>query len=95
MTSLLHTLENRCLISLSTQKVTTANLHSLIGEFLYTQPKHVMLILAKERQKTDAARFTLAHEKNNITDILIQRVLHHLNDLLYETIETYYFQTRC
>ncbi|WP_238586005.1 histidine kinase [Legionella nautarum] len=94
MMSLLHTLENQCLMFLSTQKVTTENLHSLIGEFLYTQPKHVMLILVKEVLKTDAVSFTLAHEKNNNPDFLIQRVTLHLNHLLYETIKTYYFQSK-
>lgn len=95
MIPLLHTLENQCLIYLSMHKVTAENLHSLIGEFLYTQPKHVLLILAKEVQKTDAVSFTLAYEKNNNPDILIQRVIHHLNALLYETIKTYYFKNKC
>ena len=95
MIPFLHTLENQCLIYLSTQKVTTENLHSLIGEFLYTQPKHLMLILSKEVQKTDAVSFTLAHETNNNPDILIHRMIHQLNDLLYETIKTHYLQTKC
>ncbi|HAU3504146.1 TPA: histidine kinase [Legionella pneumophila] len=94
MIPLVHTLENQCLIYLSTQKVTAENLHSLIGEFLCTQPKHLMLILSKEVQKTDAVSFTLAHDENNNPDTLIHRIIHHLNDLLYETIITHYFPTK-
>ncbi|HAU0368101.1 TPA: histidine kinase [Legionella pneumophila] len=92
---LFHTLERECLIYLSKKEVTPEQLRPLINEFLSTQPEHLLLILAKEEQTTDAVSDVIAHQYNDTRDILIHRVIQHLNDLLYETIKTYYFQYKC
>jgi biopolymer transport protein ExbD len=92
---LFYTLERECLIYLSKKEVTLEQLRPLINEFLSTQPEHLLLILAKEEQTTDAVSDVIAHQYNNTPDILIRRVIHHLNDLLYETIKPYYFQNKC
>lgn len=90
-----HTLKRECLIYLSRKEVTQELLRPLINEFLSTQPKHLLLILAKEEQTTDAVSGVIAHQLTDTHDILMHRVIHHLNDLLYETIKPYYFQNKC
>ncbi|HAU1025090.1 MULTISPECIES: histidine kinase [Legionella] len=92
---LFHTLERECLIYLSKKEVTQELLRPLINEFLSTQPEHLLLILAKEEQTTEAVSDVIAHQFTDTHDILIHRVIHHLNDLLYETIKPYYFQNKC
>lgn len=87
---LFHTLERECLIYLSKKEVTQELIRPLINEFLSTQPEHLLLILAKEEQTTDAISEVIAHQYPNTPDILIHRVIQHLNDLLYETIKPYY-----
>ena len=37
-------------------------LHPLINEFLSTQPEHLLLILAKLEQTTDAVSDVIAHQ---------------------------------
>ncbi|HAT9712928.1 TPA: histidine kinase [Legionella pneumophila subsp. pneumophila] len=92
---LFHALERECLIYLSKKEATLELLRPLINEFLSTQPEHLLLILAKVEQTTDAVSDLIAHQFNDTQDILIHRVIQHLNDLLYETIKTYYFQNKC
>lgn len=92
---LFHALERECLIYLSPKEVTLEQLRPLINEFLSTQPEHLLLILAKEEQEIDAISDVIAHQFNDTHDILIHRVIHRLNDLLYETIKPYYFQNKC
>ncbi|BCA97322.1 hypothetical protein TUM19329_36830 (plasmid) [Legionella antarctica] len=58
---LFHTLERECLIYLSKKEVTLEQLRPLIKEFLSTQPEHLLLILAKEEQTTDAISEVIAH----------------------------------
>ncbi|MCA0402221.1 MAG: histidine kinase [Proteobacteria bacterium] len=94
VTILLNTLERECLIFLSTRIVTQENLQGLIYEFLYTQPEHLLLILAKEVQHDDAISTILAQSKPHQSNILIERVIGHLNDILFQIIKTYYFQTK-
>lgn len=66
-TILFNTLERECLIFLSTRIVTQENLQGLIYEFLYTQPEHLLLILAKEVQHDDAiSRFWLNQNPINL-----------------------------
>lgn len=92
---LFHALERECLIYLSKKEATLELLRPLINEFLSTQPEHLLLILTKEEQTTDAVSDVIAHQLTDTQDILIHRVIHHLNDLLYETIKPYYFQNKC
>ncbi|KTD82556.1 hypothetical protein [Legionella waltersii] len=92
---LFQALELECLIYLSGKEVTLEQLRPLINEFLSTQPEHLLLILAKEEQTIDAVSGVIAHQYNNTHDMLIHRVMHHLNDLLYETVKAYYFQNKC
>ncbi|KTD82427.1 hypothetical protein Lwal_0904 [Legionella waltersii] len=83
---LFQALEHECLIYLSGKEVTQELLRPLINEFLSTQLEHLLLILAKEEQTTNAVSDVIAHQFTDTHDILIHRVIHHLNDLLYETI---------
>jgi hypothetical protein len=92
---LFQALERECFIYLSQKGVTQELLRPLINEFLSTQPEHLLLILTKEEQTTDAVSDVIAHQFNDTQDVLIHRVIHHLNDLLYETIKPYYFQSKC
>jgi hypothetical protein len=92
---LFHALERECLIYLSRKEVTQELLRPLINEFLSTQPALILLIRAKEEQTTDAVSDVIAHQFTDTHDILMHRVIHHLNDLLYETIKPYYFQNKC
>ena len=68
---LFHTLERECLIYLSKKEVTLEQLRPLINEFLSTQPEHLLLILAKEEQTTDAVSEVIAHQYNDTRDILV------------------------
>ncbi len=62
---LFHTLERECLIYLSKKEATLELLRPLINEFLSTQPEHLLLILAKEEQTTDAVSQVIAHQYTN------------------------------
>ena len=44
------------------KKMTLEQLRPLINEFLSTQPEHLLLILAKEEQTTDAVSEVIAHQ---------------------------------
>ncbi|AWN75996.1 histidine kinase (plasmid) [Legionella anisa] len=88
-------IKNECLLFLSSQTVTAENLPLLIGEFLHTQPEHILLILAKNAQFNDAISSTLAHSKPYKSDVLMDRAISYLTDIFYKTIKVYYFQTKC
>lgn len=59
---LFHTLERECFIYLSKKEATLELLRPLINEFLSTQPEHLLLILAKVEQTTDAVSDVIAHQ---------------------------------
>lgn len=92
--ALFNTLKQECLIYLSQRTVTQENLQEFIQEFLYSQPEHLLLILAKEVQHNDAISTIMTQSKPYQSNILIDRIISHLNDILYKLIKPDYFQIK-